>query len=65
MAVSRVKETKISDSGTLVKDRSGMFDLIAFKVILGVIWCTCLNIAIKMKTAGHGAKLLLRDTSTT
>ncbi len=56
-AVCRAKRTTIFDSRN--QYIRGIFDLVAFKVILGFIECTCLKIAINMKTAGRGALNLL------
>ncbi len=52
----RVNGTKIWESATLVTYVCGAFYFMRFKVILGVIRCTCLKIVCISKTSGHRAK---------
>ena len=37
---------------------SVLTDLLVFKIILGVVQCTCLKMAYSLKTAGHREKLV-------
>ncbi len=56
MASRRVKRSEIWGWGLVVTDIWGTFDLSLFKVILGVIRCTCFKMACNSKTPGRTAK---------
>ncbi len=50
------KWSAVWESVVLVEPIVDAFDLLVFKVILGVIQCTCLKMAFNSKTADHKAK---------